>query len=110
MSHVLRDPSTRGLGFQRSLCTGGLDPRDLNIARFCISFLRKGEVMAYVGRIHNLKDLKDLMLGFRRALMLGFWRSLITPHRATLYLLYTSLCTGELNAIRKHNCFLCSPF
>ena len=22
----------------------------------------------------------------------------------------TSLCTGELNAIRKHNCFLCSPF
>ena len=23
---------------------------------------------------------------------------------------YTSLCTGELNAIRKHNCFLCSPF
>ena len=35
------------------------------------------------------------------------------PNRATLYLknlLYTSLCTGELNAIRKHNCFLCSPF
>ena len=32
------------------------------------------------------------------------------PHRATLYLLYTSLCTGELNAIRKHKCFLCSPF
>ena len=24
----------------------------------CISFLRKGEVLAYVGRIHNLKDLK----------------------------------------------------
>ena len=23
------------------------------------SFLRKGEVLAYVGRIHNLKDLKD---------------------------------------------------
>ena len=22
----------------------------------------------------------------------------------------TSLCTGELNAIRKHKCFLCSPF
>ena len=31
-------------------------------------------------------------------------------HRVTLYLLYTSLCTGELNAIRKHKCFLCSPF
>ena len=24
------------------------------------SFLRKGEVLAYVGRIHNLKDLKDM--------------------------------------------------
>ena len=24
-----------------------------------ISFLRKGEVLAYVGRIHNLKDLKS---------------------------------------------------
>jgi hypothetical protein len=24
-----------------------------------ISFLRKGEVLAYVGRIHNLKDLKE---------------------------------------------------
>ena len=32
------------------------------------------------------------------------------PSRTTLYLLYTSLCTGELNAIRKHECFLCSPF
>ena len=32
------------------------------------------------------------------------------PNRATLYLLYTSLCTGELNAIRKHKCFLCNPF
>ena len=26
------------------------------------------------------------------------------------YPLYTSLCTGELNAIRKHKYFLCSPF
>jgi len=25
-------------------------------------------------------------------------------------ILYTSLCTGELNAIRKHKCFLSSPF
>ena len=23
--------------------------------------------------------------------------------------IHASLCTGELNAIRKHNCFLCSP-
>ena len=28
------------------------------------------------------------------------------PH----YLLYTRLCTGELNAIRKQKCFICSPF
>jgi hypothetical protein len=44
----------------RSLCTGGLDPRDLKTALLRISFLRKGEVLAYVGRIHNLKDLIDL--------------------------------------------------
>ena len=31
----------------------------MKTALFCISFLRKGEVLAYVGRIHNLKDLKD---------------------------------------------------
>ena len=30
--------------------------------------------------------------------------------RTTPYLLYTSLCTGELNAIRKHKCFLCCLF
>jgi hypothetical protein len=34
----------------------------------------KGEAFAYVGSIQNLKDLKDI---------------------ATLYLFYTSLCTGE---------------
>jgi len=28
----------------------------------------------------------------------------------THYPLYTSLCTGELNAIRKHETFFCSPF
>ncbi|KAJ1494120.1 hypothetical protein T484DRAFT_1927976 [Baffinella frigidus] len=33
------------------------------------------------------------------------------PNRAALYPLFTSLCTGELNAIRKQKkCFLCSPF
>ena len=41
-----------------TLCTGRLDPRDLKAALFWLSFLRKGEVLAYVGRIHNLKDLK----------------------------------------------------
>ena len=35
------------------------------------------------------------------------WGSTI---RTTLYLLYTSLCTGELNVIRRHKCFSCSPF
>jgi len=37
-----------------------MDPRDLKTALFCISFLRKGEVLAYVGLHHNLKDLKGL--------------------------------------------------
>ena len=31
----------------------------LNVDILGISFLRKGEVLAYVGRIHNLKDLTD---------------------------------------------------
>ena len=37
-------------------------PRDLKTALLCGSFLRKGEVLAYVGLIHNLKELKDDML------------------------------------------------
>ena len=40
----------------------------------------------------------------------GPFGSLTQPNRTTLYLLYTSLCTGELNAIRKHKCFLYCPF
>jgi len=39
---------------------GGLDARDLKTALLCTSFLQKGEVLAYVGLNHNLKDLKDL--------------------------------------------------
>ena len=38
------------------------------------------------------------------------WVNSKHPNRATLHLLYMSLCSGELNAIRKHNCFLCVPF
>ena len=38
------------------------------------------------------------------------WVNSKHPNRVALYLLYTSLCTGELNAIRKHDCFFCSPF
>ena len=38
------------------------------------------------------------------------WVNSKHPDRATHYPLYTSLCTGELNAIREQKCFLCSPF
>ena len=34
------------------------------------------------------------------------WYTFTHPNRATLYLLYTSVYTGELNVIRKHECFL----
>ena len=37
----------------------------LETALFCISFLRKGEVLAYVGCIHNLKDLKETVTPVR---------------------------------------------
>jgi len=38
------------------------------------------------------------------------WVKLKHPNRFTHDPLYTSICTGELNAIPKHKCFLCSPF
>ena len=40
------------------------------------------------------------------------WVNSKHPIRATHYpfYMYTSLCTGGLNAINKHKCFLCSPF
>jgi len=44
----------------RAFCTGGLDPRDLK-QRFCADPFYKEEVLACVGCIHNLKDLKDLL-------------------------------------------------
>ena len=34
------------------------------------------------------------------------WYAFTHPSRATHYPFYTSLCTGELNAIRKHKCAL----
>ena len=55
-------------------------------------------------------SLRTADLSSVRARARAHWGSLKHPKRATLYLLYTSLCTGELNAIRKHKCFLCSPF
>ena len=47
-----------------------LDPRDLKTALLFGSFLRKGEVLAYVGRIHNLKDLKVVGTRFRGGLVI----------------------------------------
>jgi len=44
---------------KRTVCTAGLDPRDLKTALLCVSFLQKGEVLAHVGLHHNLKDLKQ---------------------------------------------------
>ena len=38
------------------------------------------------------------------------WCAFTHRNRTALDLLYTSLCTGKLNAIRKQKCFLCSPF
>ena len=69
-----------------------MDPRDLKTALFCISFLRKGEVLAYVGRIHNLKDLKDPHPENREGVEQHLVRLLAhansTPY--TLLLLYSS--------------------
>ena len=52
-------PQTLTTHTPRPLRTGGLDPRDLKTALSCISFLRKGVVLAYVGLPQNLKDWRD---------------------------------------------------
>jgi len=69
---------------------------------------------AYVGSSKNLNELKDQKhlrdLGSVCVRARAHLGSLKHPRRATLHLLYTSLCTEELNASRKHKCFLCSPF
>ena len=70
-------------------------------------------------RVVPSRDFLDAKLGFgvcasaiKRGKILSVRSSdlLNHPNRATLYLLYTSVCTGELNAIRKHKCFFCCPF
>ena len=38
------------------------------------------------------------------------WVNSKDPKRAALHLFYTSLCTGELNAIRKQKCFILQFF
>ena len=40
----------------------------------------------------------------------GTYPAFTHPNRATHCPLYTSLCTGELTAIRKQKCFICCPF
>ena len=42
----------------------------------------------------------------------GLWITLrwTVPSSLARYLRYTSLCTGEPYAIRKHKYFLCRPF
>jgi len=38
------------------------------------------------------------------------WYTFTHPNKTALYPLYTSLCTGELNAIRKQKCFSLQSF
>jgi len=64
-------------------------------------------LQVYVGSSKNLKDLKDGVC--KSAIM--FWNSLTTPTEPPfISSVDTSICTGGLNAIRKHKCFLYSPF
>ena len=81
---------------------------------------RKGEVSAYVGRRQNPKDIKDQPKGPNEKTSGNATHhstsggetsryAFTHPNRTTRYLLYTSLCTRELNATRKQKCFICSP-
>ena len=38
------------------------------------------------------------------------WFNSKDPNRATHYPLHTSLCSGQINAIRKQKCLICSSF
>ena len=62
--------------------------------------------------ILQLRDTMSLIkadLGSVCARVRSFWISSTTPTEPP-FISSTSLCTGELNSIRNHNCFLCSPF
>ena len=48
------------------MCDHEVRGKSMKTALFCISFLRKGGALAFVGRIHNLKDLKDQWRGAGR--------------------------------------------
>ena len=58
--HTLGYPWFEFFGAQPFDITVGLDPRDPKQRFFCGSFLRRGEVLAYVGSIQTLKGLKVL--------------------------------------------------
>ena len=86
------------------------------------SFLRKGVSLRYVGRNYNLKDLKDITIRKDAGLCCGSrlrsgevfayvgrnqnLKDLEEPPTIPLH----EPLHGELNAIRKQECFLCSPF
>jgi len=64
------------------------------------AFLRKGEVLAYVGRIHNLKDLKAWSRGAptRRSIMARSLRQVAVEGHA---MLYVSIAVATFVAIRS---------
>ena len=68
-----------------------------------------GECFGLPGAASNSDGGADAGEGEVQGTVLGILLPVRHP-RATHYPLYTSFCTGELNAIRKHKCFLCSPF
>ena len=67
------------------------------------SFLRKGVSLGYTCAQSKPKGPKG------RVASGPVWVDSKQPSSTTLYLLYVSLCTGELNAIPRHKCFRCSP-
>ena len=72
-------------------------------------FLREGRVVGPCWE--KLKPKGPKVKERVRSVSMGTsWYTFTHPNRAPLYLLYTSLCTGELNAIRKHKCFRCNLF
>ena len=86
----------RGIGRKRGLCCG--------------SRLRKGEVLAYVGRIHNLKDLKD---NDRQRSMPGSNEALAGTRHASrcdrCCVLCIQVATGRAAALHAHSRFAQFP-
>ena len=72
---------------------------------FCVSLVRDLMLQPW-----DTMSLRTADLGSVCVASGPMWVDSKYPNRATHYPLYTSLCTGKLNAIRKHKCFLCSRF